>query len=191
MKKILLVALSTVFFACSEDSSAVAPTHENLPDSPSPSVSSSSEVPESPIVSSSSDVGYSSSEISLYDVCELTAAEIISSTGISTYSEFCPLYYEVLLNAIQMTNADAMYCIQLAECQEYYNPITNSSSSATEEFDLVQMPCGTIKCDNVSCRSCVMNVQSQAAAMGMAHSSDACNKARNECCATDACRYGR
>ena len=96
----------------------------------------------------------SSKAITLEEVCDMAAANVINSTNIGSKEQVCADYKVYLKNIVEMTNSDLNYCMQYETCNEIQTtelPACNMSSyDAGYSSDYLKSLCGKYKAQGYS-----------------------------------------
>lgn len=170
MKKILILLAFSILVACGDNGMSAEPNYEY---SPQKTVSSSSV--SRPVYSSSSRIvitlssssnfviiqkpSSSSVSMSLEEICDMAAANVLNATNINSKEKACSDYKDYLTYIVKMTTADLNYCMKFETCNEISTSITVSKCNTT----------------------CVSKIRSNAAANGNARSSSTAKAIEREC----------
>lgn len=166
MKKLILCVVSVLFIiACGDNGVSTEPEYNYN----QPKAYSSSSVRYTPVSSSqqiiilmsssSSQIiqrhSSSSKVVTLDEICDMAAANVLNASNISSKEQACADYKVYLKNVVEMANSDLNYCMQYETCNEISTqielPACNMSSyDSGYSSDYLQSLCGKYKAQGYS-----------------------------------------
>lgn len=166
MKKILILLAFSILVGCGDNGISAEPKYEyptqKTVSSSSVSIpvySSSSRIVIIPSSSSNSVIiqkpSSSSVSMSLDEICDMAAANVLNASNISSKEQICADYKVYLKNVVEMTNSDLNYCMQYETCNEISTQIElpacdMSSYDSGYSSDYLQSLCGKYKAQGYS-----------------------------------------